>query len=1327
MLLLAIGVADAQDICPSPPSCAVTPAETRIRAWVSKQGRWQKTCDIDDKWSSGCVFECYGYTSERMYNCVSFGSDDVGWMAGPMGLLVKTSNRGRSWDSQTTRTVEDYFGMYFLSASEGWLVGSNSHVGHTTNGGSTWVWRTDLIDTRDTNIFYAVHFHNKTTGWIVGTAGRIYRTFNGGADWQIRTYEVGMSYFDVHFADENTGIVVGMNGRLLWTNNAGTSWISQRSGTTADLRGAHCLNGTHGFVVGYAGALLQTTDAGSTWAVHEIATPAMYLLGVRFGSNTDGWAVGQEGDPSETTGAGVLLATTDGGLTWSRDRRTSLMNQRLTAVATLELAPPPCPTTTTLEPYTGPTSTSTTTTINELAVELQETELELLTMIYSGANKSVTFSRNGGNFTAALVKPDPTFTHAEVQGEKAQVKVPNSLLAALGGEAVVVMTEYQGFKAAWDVNAKSQDGMDVSMGTAEDGNASMVGMPVGINVGVGGAFVKLTDLDEPFYIKLADQATEGYECAFWNETAGKWSAEGLEPWINETDGSYWCKATHLTVFANILSGVMRGFTKVLLCHQVHCIGAVGLKKFARAFLCRENCLWKSPAFLLYWFFVSAQVAVLFWARRADMQWTGAKLWSEKCFLTENPNFYHHPTSKYEKYLDKKDQMEEWIRQPLRHMSVFATTALVHRAVASKLCISVKELRVLMEWAQKTALQHHKEKDLSHKPRNKEYDRAKLVAFIPEIHKSMEAETKFIHEQINEGRLLANIWNIMKAEMPYVRLKHYSITVPAPDRFLLTLCKMCGSQLVSALFFESSAVDAMDDPLCAPPESMYEKVGAIIGVGFFSLFLATLPCIALSFLLRRKFIYKDKWEVEDMKNRLRMWKGLRILFRVLGVSYIVFSVFFNTSFLGNITTKDSIKWLLTSVFVFFKITIIVPMVVTLVLLVVAAVTGFMFRVRHCPKNHKLKYQELLKKGKCQLCAFDIEKGDEALRCEKCEWNMCAFCGTHAQDAEVRSFARKKLCLEVDVEDIKNRKKLLGMKKAETQGSEGAAITEVVEADMCHSAPSQAQLAGKAWVPPSDPTAGGGGDDRPVSLSVAPAVGDSRVVKAVVAPKEVKTPPEAHRDVGQKPMSPPPVSITEAATTAAASLESGQGPTVVDKPMQRGMTPGSATPIATPALAGDAVSLGLGTPPVLPGMTPGSGTPPVPPQPLGRGAAPGSKDLPHARGTKMSKVRGMTPGSSTPTPPAARSLTPGSATPPNTTVGKGMTPGSATPPGAAAAAGGGAPSGAAAPPLPGGIPPEPALTAPGVQSAAGGRPPKLPSSLLSPPGGGGWSQKMPTFKR
>ncbi|HZW39176.1 MAG TPA: T9SS type A sorting domain-containing protein [Ignavibacteriaceae bacterium] len=246
---------------------------------------------------------------------VHFIDANTGWANGSGGILLKTTNGGTNWFTQSSGgnlTV----GCYFINSSTGWIAGDDG-VYKTTDGGAT------LNLQSGPNSTTKVFFLNQNIGWAVGgvdgttpVAGYIFKTTNGGNTWTEQTNNTTWSrFYGVQFVNENTGwVYTESNNLLLKTTNGGNDWQQQLSfGTTKMIRGMYWLNQNTGWLVGRTattGLILKTTDGGANW--NEYGTNLPYgLSSVKFFDELKGFATA-----SNQTTHGVA-STTDGGLTWT--------------------------------------------------------------------------------------------------------------------------------------------------------------------------------------------------------------------------------------------------------------------------------------------------------------------------------------------------------------------------------------------------------------------------------------------------------------------------------------------------------------------------------------------------------------------------------------------------------------------------------------------------------------------------------------------------------------------------------------------------------------------------------------------------------------------------------------------------------------------------------------------------------------------------------------------------------------------------------------------------------------------------------------------------
>jgi len=168
-------------------------------------------------------------------------------------------------------------GVSFSDVNNGRAVGFRGTILRTTNSGTTWITQTTSVTT---NWLYGVSFSDANNGCTVGDSGTILYTTNGGTTWTTQTSGTTNTLYGISFIDVNNGVAVGLKGTILNTTNGGETWTTQKSGTTNILEGVYFSDANNGTAVGLNGTILHTTNGGVTFIeehqIYEI--PTQFLL-----------------------------------------------------------------------------------------------------------------------------------------------------------------------------------------------------------------------------------------------------------------------------------------------------------------------------------------------------------------------------------------------------------------------------------------------------------------------------------------------------------------------------------------------------------------------------------------------------------------------------------------------------------------------------------------------------------------------------------------------------------------------------------------------------------------------------------------------------------------------------------------------------------------------------------------------------------------------------------------------------------------------------------------------------------------------------------------
>lgn len=243
-----------------------------------------------------------------------FVGESVGWAVGRGGLLLRTTDSGKTWTE--SKIHENAFfpllDVFFINENIGWACDLR-FLYRTEDGGRTWTQV--VLDSRQLG---ALFFIDENNGWV-GDWGKLFKTTNAGSDWAI--IESGIEADDftksIHFVNDSIGWLVGgktreETGFVLKTSDGGMTW--SRQDIPVFLNSVHFINDKTGYVVGENGIILKSTDGGTSWLLQNGQT-TFSLRSVLFVDPSTGWIVGQDNSLDHF---GIILQTTDGGLSWRR-------------------------------------------------------------------------------------------------------------------------------------------------------------------------------------------------------------------------------------------------------------------------------------------------------------------------------------------------------------------------------------------------------------------------------------------------------------------------------------------------------------------------------------------------------------------------------------------------------------------------------------------------------------------------------------------------------------------------------------------------------------------------------------------------------------------------------------------------------------------------------------------------------------------------------------------------------------------------------------------------------------------------------------------------
>lgn len=164
---------------------------------------------------------------------VSFVNEWDGWIVAGypdsmlfgQGIILKSTDGGINWDSvYQVSDFKDLFDVHFFNLLDGIVVGGDEAdyspiIMKTSDGGQNW----DFI-TAPSGSYYlrAVDFIG-SEGWAVGMNGTIIHTTDSGNTWTFQSSPATITLFDVDFSDNLHGLACGYD-QLMYTTNGGQTW-----------------------------------------------------------------------------------------------------------------------------------------------------------------------------------------------------------------------------------------------------------------------------------------------------------------------------------------------------------------------------------------------------------------------------------------------------------------------------------------------------------------------------------------------------------------------------------------------------------------------------------------------------------------------------------------------------------------------------------------------------------------------------------------------------------------------------------------------------------------------------------------------------------------------------------------------------------------------------------------------------------------------------------------------------------------------------------------------------------------------------------------------
>ncbi len=188
---------------------------------------------------------------------------------GPRGHILLSDDAGMTWQQTAVPVSTDLVAVHFANARKGWVVGHDSVILHTADGGQTW---TKQLDGRSALKILLDRYAPRAS--TDARAAAVMKSLNVTIGQSATPDVFPLPLLDVWFRDENHGFAIGAFNLIFHTTDGGKSWEPwQDRVDNPNEFNLHAVRGHDGrvYVVGERGLVLKLDRASERFT--RVALP----------------------------------------------------------------------------------------------------------------------------------------------------------------------------------------------------------------------------------------------------------------------------------------------------------------------------------------------------------------------------------------------------------------------------------------------------------------------------------------------------------------------------------------------------------------------------------------------------------------------------------------------------------------------------------------------------------------------------------------------------------------------------------------------------------------------------------------------------------------------------------------------------------------------------------------------------------------------------------------------------------------------------------------------------------------------------------------------
>jgi photosystem II stability/assembly factor-like uncharacterized protein len=255
--------------------------------------------------------------TEATFADVAFAADAKhGWLVGTQSALFETKDGGDTWEQKVIDLGDEKVSFTDVSfhGNEGWIVGRPSILLHTEDGGDNWSRISLSAQLPDEP--YGIVALDEHTAEMVTNLGAIYKTTNDGRNWKALVEgSVGVAR-NINRSPDGKYVAVSARGNFYSTWTPGdTEWTPFNRNSSRRLQNMGFTNDDRLWTIA-RGGLIQFSEPHTLDKWEKMKNPEdtnnnIGFLDLSYRTPEEIWLSG---------GSGNLLVSADGGQTWKKNK-----------------------------------------------------------------------------------------------------------------------------------------------------------------------------------------------------------------------------------------------------------------------------------------------------------------------------------------------------------------------------------------------------------------------------------------------------------------------------------------------------------------------------------------------------------------------------------------------------------------------------------------------------------------------------------------------------------------------------------------------------------------------------------------------------------------------------------------------------------------------------------------------------------------------------------------------------------------------------------------------------------------------------------------------